>query len=105
MSNLRSLLITRNLHADHNIYVASLPSDIHVPRLLRYRPKNPAFGKASVGRLERRPRAQERRGQLRRQVGGTGDSIEQMTSLIFPKLADEMPELGFDNPILADRVR
>jgi len=30
---------------------------------------------------------------------GYGDYVEQITYLLFLKLADEMPELGFDNPI------
>ena len=30
---------------------------------------------------------------------GYGDYIEQITYLLFLKLADEMTELGFDNPI------
>ena len=30
---------------------------------------------------------------------GYGDYVEQITYLIFLKLADEMTELGFDNPI------
>jgi hypothetical protein len=30
---------------------------------------------------------------------GYGDYVEQITYLLFLKLADEMTELGFDNPI------
>ena len=32
---------------------------------------------------------------------GYGDYVEQITYLLFLKLADEMTELGFDNPIPA----
>jgi type I restriction enzyme M protein len=32
---------------------------------------------------------------------GYGDYVEQITYLLFLKLADEMSELGFDNPIPA----
>ncbi len=33
---------------------------------------------------------------------GYGDYVEQITYLLFLKLADEMTELGFDNPIPAE---
>ncbi len=35
---------------------------------------------------------------LKNAGGGYGDYIEQITYLLFLKLADEMTELGFDNP-------
>ena len=37
--------------------------------------------------------------ELKNAVVGYGDYVEQITYLLFLKLADEMGELGFDNPI------
>ena len=38
---------------------------------------------------------------LKNPGGGAGDYVEQITHLLFLKLAEEMTELGFDNPIPA----